>query len=146
MSTPPLRGDGRSPSARRTRPSGDQVRDGLAHVCERLDDLRDRLRRYGDTESLNRLTERLRDGEEAVADDVLTIHRTVLAHEGRGIYGAVRGVDNGRLPGGDDPRPASVVHLCPQGRCSRLWLPHDGDGPVPDCAVFGVRLKQERLY
>ncbi|MFD7135555.1 hypothetical protein [Streptomyces sp. NPDC059894] len=146
MAVPSPGDGGRSPSAGRPRPSADQIRDGVAHACARLDDLRTRLRRYGDTEPLDRLLALLRDGDEDLADVVEAIHRTVLAHEGRGVYGAPRGADHGTLPGGGDARPAAGILSCPRGRCSRVRIPRGGDGPAQDCAVFGVPLKPERLY
>jgi hypothetical protein len=124
-----------------------QVADGLAYVCEHVDQIREDLddEGTGDVAPLELLLAAVREGTDP-AGPLEALHTALQARgDALGVYGHLRTVGflGSHLPG--VPRePIDVVYLCPAGRCSRYCWPQAGT-PPPCCTITGESLRRERL-
>ncbi|MFI5828572.1 hypothetical protein ACIA6C_15160 [Streptomyces sp. NPDC051578] len=122
---------------------GAGTRAGIAHVCERLERIREDLQNHSaqGAAPLDHLMSVLRAGEDPTVP-LEALHEALLAAgDARGINGGQgRGLN---LIGADSAMPAESVLLCPTGLCSRFGWP-DGPGTSP-CRISGRPLRTERL-
>lgn len=124
-----------------------QIADGLAYVCEHVDQVRATLTRgpSGGLPRLDALLAALRNGEDPTAP-LGELHRALLAaHDALGVFGRARDASMLTTPGIPADRPYVPVVLCPRTDhpCARFAWPEPGGTPV--CKVVGDPLRHTTL-
>ncbi|MET8114444.1 hypothetical protein ACWG5P_21960 [Streptomyces prasinus] len=125
--------------------------DALAYVCAHLPELRVELREgyEGSEAPLTRVVAAAREGGD-VGRALEGLHAAIQRDgDALGLFGYVdeaftRGpvaAGTSRVPVGT---PADTVYVCPDGRCTRYWLPQGTDS-VPGCVIGERPLRRERL-
>jgi hypothetical protein len=122
-------------------PGHDEIKDAIAYICEHLDTVRSRLTRYGQPTALDDFVTAVANNRSA-AEPVKKIHTLLKSRDGRGLYGATRGVDLLGVPAKDTLAP---VYLCPSRLCSRLWTESGNGLAVPRCELRGQPLRRQEL-
>lgn len=125
-----------------------KISEGLAYVCQHLDQIRADLSYCdgsGDLGPLERLLAAVSESRE-IAGPLNALHDALLAGgDALGVYGHARDSGpRGLRPAGVDERPVETVYLCPNGGCSRYGWP-DATNGTPQCEISGKRLRRERL-
>jgi hypothetical protein len=114
------------------------IEDALAYVCAHADEIREVPGAAGPLD-------RIRAGDEPVAE-LDRLHVALRrAGDAPGVYGAIeRGLFPAGVPRHAIPATEDTVYLCPDGTCSRYWLPRGADEP-PRCGLYERALRRNRL-
>jgi hypothetical protein len=133
--------------ARGGRRTAEEIADGIALVCENVEDIRAKLERgpADDLRQLDELLTALHDGTDP-ADLLETVHRALRrAQDAMGVFGRVRDASMVTLAGIDAEVPGEPVLLCPRADhpCARYAWP--GPESTPVCHVTGSPLRRTTL-
>jgi hypothetical protein len=127
--------------------TAEQIADGLAYVCENIDQIRATLKRgpAGGRRQLDHLLAALLDGSDP-AGLLQAVHGALRrAGDALGVFVLTRDPTMLRLTGIEADRPPEPILLCPRTDhpCSRYALP--GPAGVPVCHVTGGSLRRITL-